>query len=51
MIGSVLATPGELLTDPLLGQRVVSFLGRSHYAPGASRAELLAAVRGAEGNG
>jgi 2-polyprenyl-6-methoxyphenol hydroxylase-like FAD-dependent oxidoreductase len=51
MTGSALATPEQLLTDPQLGQRVVSFLGRSHHAPGASRAELLAAVRGAEGNG
>jgi 2-polyprenyl-6-methoxyphenol hydroxylase-like FAD-dependent oxidoreductase len=49
-ISSVQATPQQLLTDPELGQRVVGYLGRSHYAPGAGRAELLAAVRGAEGS-
>jgi 2-polyprenyl-6-methoxyphenol hydroxylase-like FAD-dependent oxidoreductase len=49
-ISSVQATPQQLLTDPELGQRVVRYLGRSHYSPGASRTELLAAVRGAEGS-
>jgi hypothetical protein len=48
MIGSVQATPRELLTDPALGERVVGYLGRPYYAPGAGRAELLAAVRAAE---
>jgi hypothetical protein len=40
----VQATPQELLADPALLDRVRAFAGRSHYAPGASRAELLAAV-------
>ena len=50
VIGSVLATPQELLADPALVERVIRHLGRSHYAPGAGRAELLAAVRGGEGS-
>jgi hypothetical protein len=44
----VQALPQELLADPVLGQRVVGDFGRPYYAPGATRAELLAAVRGAE---
>jgi 2-polyprenyl-6-methoxyphenol hydroxylase-like FAD-dependent oxidoreductase len=51
VIGSVQATPSEVLADPALAERTARHLGRSHYAPGASRAELLAAVRGAEGSG
>jgi hypothetical protein len=47
-ISSVQSTPQQLLADPLLAERVVRCLGQSHYAPGAGRAELLAAVRGAE---
>jgi 2-polyprenyl-6-methoxyphenol hydroxylase-like FAD-dependent oxidoreductase len=47
-IGSVQATPQQLLADPLLRERVARYLGQPHYAAGASRAELLAAVHGAE---
>jgi 2-polyprenyl-6-methoxyphenol hydroxylase-like FAD-dependent oxidoreductase len=47
-IGSVQATPAQLFAEPGLVQRVLTFRGRSHRAPGASRSELLAAVRGAE---
>jgi 2-polyprenyl-6-methoxyphenol hydroxylase-like FAD-dependent oxidoreductase len=47
-IASVLALPGEVLSDPAVRGRVAGFLGRPHYAPGADRSELLAAVRGAE---
>jgi 2-polyprenyl-6-methoxyphenol hydroxylase-like FAD-dependent oxidoreductase len=47
-IGGVQATPAQLLSDPALGRRVAGFLGRSYYAPGADRTELLDAVRGAE---
>jgi 2-polyprenyl-6-methoxyphenol hydroxylase-like FAD-dependent oxidoreductase len=44
MIASALALPGEVFSDPgVLGQ-VARYLGRPHYAPGADRAELLAAV-------
>ena len=50
-IGAVQVLPQELLTDPVLGQRVVGYLGRPYYAPGPTRAELLAAVRGAERSG
>jgi 2-polyprenyl-6-methoxyphenol hydroxylase-like FAD-dependent oxidoreductase len=44
LIGSVHATPGQLFSDPLLARRVAGHRGRPHYAPGATRAELLAAV-------
>jgi 2-polyprenyl-6-methoxyphenol hydroxylase-like FAD-dependent oxidoreductase len=44
VIGSVQATPPELLADAALRERVLGYLGRSYYGPGASRAELLAAV-------
>ena len=47
-IGSAQALPGQLLGDPAVREHVGRFLGRSHYAPGADRAELLAAVHGAE---
>ena len=47
-IGAVQATPRDLMADPVLGARVVRYVGRPYYAPGADRAELLAAVRGAE---
>jgi hypothetical protein len=40
--------PGQLLSDPSVLGPVAGYLGRSHYGPGADRAELLAAVRGAE---
>jgi hypothetical protein len=46
-ITSVQALPAEVLGDPAVLGRAAAFLGRPHYAPGASRAELLAAVRGA----
>jgi 2-polyprenyl-6-methoxyphenol hydroxylase-like FAD-dependent oxidoreductase len=45
VIGSVQATPAQLFDDPLLARRVAGYRGRPHYAPGATRAELLAAVR------
>jgi flavin-dependent dehydrogenase len=45
LIAGVQATPRELLADPALFARIRPYLGRSHYAPGAGRAELLAAVR------
>jgi 2-polyprenyl-6-methoxyphenol hydroxylase-like FAD-dependent oxidoreductase len=44
VIASVQATPSELLADPELRDRVLGHLGQSHYAPGATRAELLVAV-------
>ena len=47
-IAGVLAVPGQLLSDPSVLGHVAGYLGRSHYGPGADRAELLAAVRGAE---
>jgi 2-polyprenyl-6-methoxyphenol hydroxylase-like FAD-dependent oxidoreductase len=47
-IASAQALPGEVLSDPAVREHVLRFLGRSHYGPGADRAELLAAVRGAE---
>jgi 2-polyprenyl-6-methoxyphenol hydroxylase-like FAD-dependent oxidoreductase len=47
-IASAQALPGEVLGDATVRGRVAAFLGRPHYAPGADRAELLAAVRGAE---
>jgi 2-polyprenyl-6-methoxyphenol hydroxylase-like FAD-dependent oxidoreductase len=50
-IGAVLALPGELVADPVLRERVVGYVGRPYYAPGPTRAELLAAVRGAERSG
>ena len=49
-IASVQALPAEVLGDPAVLGRAAAFLGRPHYAPGASRAELLAAVRGAAGS-
>jgi 2-polyprenyl-6-methoxyphenol hydroxylase-like FAD-dependent oxidoreductase len=48
-IGAVQATPPQVLADPAVAERVARYLGRPHYGPGASRAELLAAVRAAEG--
>ena len=47
-IAAVQAIPGQLLGDPAVGGAVARYLGRSHYAPGADRAELVAAVGGAE---
>ena len=47
-ISAVQAIPGQLLGDPAVLGPVARYLGRSHYAPGADRAELLAAVGGAE---
>jgi hypothetical protein len=47
-IASALAVPGEVLSDAAVRGQVTRYLGRSHYGPGAGRAELLAAVRGAE---
>ena len=47
-IASAQALPAELLSDGAVRGRVAGFLGRPHYAPGADRTELLAAVRGAE---
>jgi 2-polyprenyl-6-methoxyphenol hydroxylase-like FAD-dependent oxidoreductase len=47
-IAAVQAVPGQLLSDPSVLGHVARYLGRSHYGPGADRAELLAAVRGAE---
>jgi 2-polyprenyl-6-methoxyphenol hydroxylase-like FAD-dependent oxidoreductase len=47
-ISGVQALPAEVLSDPAVRGRVAGFLGRPYYAPGADRAELLAAVRGAE---
>jgi hypothetical protein len=44
-IGSVLATPAEALADPALVERLMPHVGRSHLAPGADRAELVATVR------
>jgi 2-polyprenyl-6-methoxyphenol hydroxylase-like FAD-dependent oxidoreductase len=44
LIGGVQATPPELLADPALLARVRTYVGRSHHAPGATRAELLAAI-------
>ena len=49
-IASVQALPAEVLGDPAVLGHAAAFLGRPHYAPGASRAELLAAVRGAAGS-
>lgn len=49
-IASVQALPAEVLADPAVLGHAAAFLGRPHYAPGASRAELLAAVRGAAGS-
>ena len=49
-IASVQALPAEVLGDPAVLGQAAAFLGRPHYAPGASRAELLAAVRRAAGN-
>jgi len=49
-IASVQALPAEVLGDPAVLGHAAAFLGRPHYAPGASRAELLAAVRRAAGN-
>jgi hypothetical protein len=46
----VQALPAEVLGDPAVLGHAAAFLGRPHYAPGASRAELLAAVRGAAGS-
>jgi 2-polyprenyl-6-methoxyphenol hydroxylase-like FAD-dependent oxidoreductase len=50
VIGSVQATPQQVLADRALAERVARYLGWSHYGPGASRAELLAAVGGAKGS-
>ena len=50
-IGSVQALPQELLADAALRERMVGYLGRPYYAPGPTRTELLAAVRGAERSG
>jgi 2-polyprenyl-6-methoxyphenol hydroxylase-like FAD-dependent oxidoreductase len=47
-IASALAVPGEALSDPVVRGHVAGYLGRPHYAPGAGRAELLAAVHSAE---
>jgi 2-polyprenyl-6-methoxyphenol hydroxylase-like FAD-dependent oxidoreductase len=47
-ISAVQAIPGQLLGDPAVLGAVARYLGRSHYAPGPDRAELLATVRGAE---
>jgi len=47
-ISAVQAIPAQLLGDPAVLGAVARYLGRSHYAPGVDRAELLAAVRGAE---
>ena len=47
-IAAVQAVPGQLLGDPSVRGHVARYLGRSHYGPGADRAGLLAAVRGAE---
>lgn len=47
-ISAVQAIPGQLLGDPAVLGAVARYLGRSHYAPGADRAELLAAVGDAE---
>ena len=50
-IGSVQATPAQLFGgDPALAPRAMTYRDRPHYSPGASRAELLAAVRGADRN-
>ena len=49
-IASAQALPADVLGDPAVLGHVAAFLGRPHYAPGASRAELLAAVRGAAGS-
>jgi 2-polyprenyl-6-methoxyphenol hydroxylase-like FAD-dependent oxidoreductase len=49
-IASAQAVPRQLLGDPAVRDHVVRFLGRSHYGLGADRAELLAAVREAEGS-
>ena len=49
-IASAQALPAEVLGDPTVLGHAAAFLGRPHYAPGASRAELLAAVRGATGS-
>jgi hypothetical protein len=49
-IAAVQATATQLFADPDLARRVVGYRGRPHYAPGATRAELLAAVRGAGGS-
>ena len=50
-IGAVQALPSELLAAPALRERVVGFIGRPYYSPGPTRAELLAAVAGAERSG
>jgi 2-polyprenyl-6-methoxyphenol hydroxylase-like FAD-dependent oxidoreductase len=49
-IASVQALPAEVLGDPAVLGHAAAFLGRPHFAPGAARAELLAAVRGAAGS-
>ncbi len=49
-IASVQALPAEVLGDPAVLGHAAAFLGQPHYSPGASRAELLAAVRGAAGS-
>ena len=43
-IGAVQATPQEVLADPSVAAAVRPYLGRSHCAPGPTRAELLAAI-------
>jgi 2-polyprenyl-6-methoxyphenol hydroxylase-like FAD-dependent oxidoreductase len=49
-IASAQATPADLFADPDLRGRVAGYLGHSHYAPGAARTDLLAAVSRAEGS-
>jgi len=49
-IASAQALPADVLGDPAVLGHVAAFLGRPHYAPGASRAELLAAVHGGAGS-
>jgi 2-polyprenyl-6-methoxyphenol hydroxylase-like FAD-dependent oxidoreductase len=44
-IAGVLATPGDLLGDPALVERIRPDLGRSHLAPGPDRSELVTTVR------
>jgi 2-polyprenyl-6-methoxyphenol hydroxylase-like FAD-dependent oxidoreductase len=48
-VASALALPSDVFGDPAVRERVAGFLGTPHYAPGADRTELLAAVRAAEG--
>jgi len=50
-IASMQATPGQVLGDPAVLERVAGYLGRPHHPPGADRAELLSAVRRAADGG